>query len=82
MNRGTPLDKSIHMSPIKDTYDFILGADITYIPETFEDLILSLCDLSSTSSTIFISHELRKQEELAFYSLAKLFFDIEKVGFF
>ena len=78
--RGSDLNDNHLSLKNEKVYDYIVGSDITYIIDTFDDLIKSLLSLSHSSTEIYISHELRKQSELEFYHKAtKAGLNIHKV---
>ena len=74
------MDEKHYPSKDKKVYDYVLGSDITYILDSFEDLIITLSDLTNPSSVVLISHELRKHEETSFYKMASQFFNITRVS--
>ncbi|KAE8580171.1 hypothetical protein XENTR_v10024339 [Xenopus tropicalis] len=61
------------------TYDFILGADIIYLEETFPDLLQTFLHLSSQQSVILLSSRLRYQRDHDFLEMMKLHFTIADV---
>nr|XP_060618804.1 EEF1A lysine methyltransferase 3 [Anolis sagrei ordinatus] len=48
-------------------YDFILGADIVYLKDTFPLLIRTLQHLSSVQSTIYLSSKMRQEHSTALF---------------
>lgn len=80
-----PLDWCKDLDKFQTTYDVILGADIVYIEEVFEDLLKTLLQLSSKETLILLSCRIRydrdtnflKRLEDHFYVL-KLLYDKEK----
>ncbi|XP_067832588.1 EEF1A lysine methyltransferase 3-like [Heptranchias perlo] len=49
-------------------YDFVLGSDIVYLPETYSSLIQTLRHLGGRSATIYLSSKMRMEHEtISFY---------------
>ncbi|KAM4698551.1 protein N-lysine methyltransferase METTL21A [Rhinophrynus dorsalis] len=63
------------------TYDFILGADIIYLEETFSDLLQTILHLSSDKSVILLSCRLRYQRDQNFLDMMKQHFTVAEVHY-
>lgn len=62
-----------------ETYDVILGADIVYIEDSFEDLLKTLLKLSHRDTVIFLSCRIRYDRDTNFLQRLSEFFVIEKI---
>ncbi|KAG9491611.1 hypothetical protein GDO78_000235 [Eleutherodactylus coqui] len=62
-------------------YDFVLGADIVYLKETYELLIQTLLHLCGPRTTILLSSKMRKEHGTTdfFQNILPQYFDIEIV---
>ncbi|XP_066492472.1 protein N-lysine methyltransferase METTL21A [Tiliqua scincoides] len=60
-------------------YDFILGADIVYLEETFADLLLTLEHLSSDHTVILLSCRLRYERDQKFLKMLQGRFSVHEV---
>lgn len=60
-------------------YDFILGADIVYLEETFADLLQTLDHLCSDQTTILLSCRLRYERDQEFFGRMKGLFSVQEV---
>eukprot|EP00741_Cyanophora_paradoxa_P021993 tig00021432_g21230.t1 len=66
-------------SALQPPFDIVLVADCLYYVESHPLLVKSLLDLTTATSTVLISHELRKAEELNFYKMLMQHFTVEQV---
>ncbi|XP_048474771.1 EEF1A lysine methyltransferase 3 [Rhincodon typus] len=48
-------------------YDFVLGSDIVYLPETYASLIHTLQHLSAQRATIYLSSKMRREHATVFF---------------
>ncbi|XP_053142573.1 protein N-lysine methyltransferase METTL21A [Hemicordylus capensis] len=62
-------------------YDFILGADIVYLEETFADLLLTLDHLCSDHTVILLSCRLRYERDQNFLKMLKEHFSVHEVHY-
>ncbi|XP_020636384.1 protein N-lysine methyltransferase METTL21A isoform X1 [Pogona vitticeps] len=60
-------------------YDFILGADIVYLEETFTDLLQTLDYLCSEQTVILLSCRLRYERDQKFLMMMKGLFSVQEV---
>ena len=60
-------------------YDYIIGADIVYIEDTFGDLLKTLDDLSNQETLILLSCKIRYERDNRFLRLLKRKFLYEKI---
>nr|XP_056717512.1 protein N-lysine methyltransferase METTL21A isoform X2 [Euleptes europaea] len=60
-------------------YDFILGADIVYLEETFADLLQTLDHLCADHTVILLSCRLRYERDQNFLMMLKGFFSVREV---
>lgn len=60
-------------------YDFILGADIVYLEETFAALLQTLDHLSSDRTVILLSCRLRYERDQNFLTMLKGIFSVREV---
>ena len=58
-------------------YDVIIGADIVYVEETFEDLLLTIDQLSDDKTTVILSSQIRYDRDLRFFELLRKHFDVQ-----
>ncbi|ESO11538.1 hypothetical protein HELRODRAFT_71648 [Helobdella robusta] len=70
-----------NLSEFQDKYDFILGADIVYIEETFKDLLNTLLHLSNCQTKIFLSCKIRYKKDSKFISSLCDYFSVETVHY-
>ena len=62
-----------------NTHDVILGADIVYIKEVFDDLLNTLLKLSNENTVILLSCRIRYERDTNFLSKLSLLFQVEKI---
>ncbi|XP_060112884.1 protein N-lysine methyltransferase METTL21A [Heteronotia binoei] len=62
-------------------YDFILGADIVYLEETFADLLRTLDHLSADHTVILLSCRLRYERDQNFLTMLKGTFSVQEVHY-
>ena len=62
-------------------YDLVIGADIVYIEETFDDLINTLRRLSRNESKIYLSSKIRYEKDRKFFERLSQFFIISEVSY-
>ncbi|KAG8432753.1 hypothetical protein GDO86_017118 [Hymenochirus boettgeri] len=62
-------------------YDFILGADIIYLEETFSDLLKTFLHVTSENSVILLSCRLRYQRDYVFMDMMKEHFTVADVHY-
>lgn len=60
-------------------FEYILGADIVYIEETFPDLLKTLLDLCDRNSVVLLSCKLRYDRDMRFFKLLSKHFHHEIV---
>jgi len=58
-------------------YDVIIGADIVYVEETFEDLLLTINQLSDNNTTVILSCQIRYERDLRFLELLRKHFSVQ-----
>ncbi|GAQ90474.1 hypothetical protein KFL_006440010 [Klebsormidium nitens] len=65
---------------IRPTYDVIVGADLTYYKDNIYPLVVTLADLSSPDTDIFLAHKQRQEEnETYLHEQLATFFDWEEI---
>ncbi|KAG9477159.1 hypothetical protein GDO78_002521 [Eleutherodactylus coqui] len=74
LNWGTGLQHFSH-------FDVILGADIIYLEETFQELLETLIHLSSEHTTILLSCRLRYQRDHNFLDMMRKYFTVDQVHY-
>ncbi|XP_071977148.1 protein N-lysine methyltransferase METTL21A isoform X3 [Engystomops pustulosus] len=62
-------------------FDVILGADIIYLEETFQDLLKTLIHLSSEHTVILLSCRLRYQRDHNFLDMMRKHFTVDQVHY-
>jgi len=60
-------------------YDVVLGADIVYIEETFEDLLDTVDRLSDDRTLVILSCLIRYERDLRFLDMLRTRFDVQLV---
>lgn len=58
-------------------YEVVIGADIVYIEETFEDLLLTIDQLSDNKTTVILSCQIRYERDLRFIQLLRKCFAVQ-----
>ncbi|XP_073501701.1 protein N-lysine methyltransferase METTL21A [Phyllobates terribilis] len=74
LNWGTGLEHFSH-------FDVILGADIIYLEETFQDLLKTIIHLSSEHTVILLSCRLRYQRDYNFLDMMRKHFTVNQVHY-
>ncbi|KAM4024313.1 protein N-lysine methyltransferase METTL21A isoform 1-T4 [Anomaloglossus baeobatrachus] len=74
LNWGTGLEHFSH-------FDVILGADIIYLEETFQDLLKTIIHLSSPHTVILLSCRLRYQRDHNFLDMLRKHFTVDQVHY-
>ncbi|XP_053386773.1 protein N-lysine methyltransferase METTL21A-like [Mercenaria mercenaria] len=74
-----PLDWTRDLDKFHTTYDVILGADIVYIEEVFDDLLSTLIQLSNKETVILLSCRIRYDRDTNFLNRLEDHFDVVKV---
>ncbi|WAR10867.1 MT21A-like protein [Mya arenaria] len=74
-----PLDWTKDLASFSQTFDVILGADIVYIEEVFEDLLKTLIKLSRKDTLILLSCRIRYDRDTRFLERLKEHFVVEKI---
>ncbi|KAG2459709.1 protein N-lysine methyltransferase METTL21A [Polypterus senegalus] len=65
----------------RGSYDLILGADIVYLEETFQDLLNTLDYLSSEKTTILLSCRIRYERDSVFLKMMEQTFMVREVHY-
>jgi predicted nicotinamide N-methyase len=73
------LDWTKDSDDFTEAFDVVLGADIVYIEEVFEDLLKTLIKLSDTNTVILLSCRIRYDRDTKFLTRLNEFFDVHKV---
>ncbi|KAJ7345397.1 hypothetical protein JRQ81_001347 [Phrynocephalus forsythii] len=60
-------------------YDFVLGADIVYLEETFPDLLQTLDHLCSDWTVILLSCRLRYERDRKFFRMMEGLFSVQEL---
>lgn len=68
-----------NVSSFSPPFDFVLGADIVYIEETFNDLLKTLQDLCDENSVVVLSCKIRYDRDKRFFELLSKHFLHETV---
>ncbi|XP_078358356.1 protein N-lysine methyltransferase METTL21A-like [Oculina patagonica] len=68
-----------NVSSFSPPFDFVLGADIVYIEETFSDLLKTLQDLCDENSIVLLSCKIRYDRDKRFFELLSKHFRHETV---
>lgn len=76
-----PLDWTKDLNKFPSTFDVILGADIVYIEEVFEDLLKTLIHLSDKETFILLSCRIRYDRDTNFLKRLEEFFNVEKITY-
>lgn len=74
-----PLDWTRDLGKFNGTFDAILGADIVYVEEAFDDLLKVLIQLSDQNTVILLSCKIRYDRDSNFLHRLKEFFQVDKV---
>ena len=69
------------MMKMQRTYDVIIGADIVYIEETFDDLLKTLKHFSNGNTVLYLASKIRYERDNRFYKLLSEQFSVEEVYF-
>ena len=60
-------------------FDVILGADIVYIEDVFDDLLRTLIHLSRTDTVIYLSCRIRYDRDINFLTKMESDFEIQEI---
>lgn len=63
----------------KEPFDFVIGADIIYIEDTFDDLLSTIRHLSDRHTTVILSCRIRYQRDRRFLDMLRQFFKVQEV---
>ncbi|XP_044159968.1 protein N-lysine methyltransferase METTL21A [Bufo gargarizans] len=74
LNWGTGLERFSH-------FDVILGADLIYLEETFQDLLKTIIHLSTEHTVILLSCRLRYQRDHNFLDMMRKHFTVVQVHY-
>ncbi|XP_040295938.1 protein N-lysine methyltransferase METTL21A [Bufo bufo] len=74
LNWGTGLEHFSH-------FDVILGADLIYLEETFQDLLKTIIHLSTERTVILLSCRLRYQRDHNFLDMMRKHFTVDQVHY-
>ncbi|XP_028391164.1 protein N-lysine methyltransferase METTL21A-like [Dendronephthya gigantea] len=69
------------VSPFKPPFDYILGADIVYIEDTFPQLLQTITELSDIRTIVLLSCKIRYKRDRNFLGLLNEKFEISKVHY-
>lgn len=61
------------------SFDIVLGADIIYIEETFEELLTTIRHLSHPHTIVLLSCRIRYERDRRFLAKLRQFFTVEEV---
>ncbi|XP_013383563.1 protein N-lysine methyltransferase METTL21A [Lingula anatina] len=75
----TELDWGKNLFQFSDPFDVILGADIIYIEDTFQDLLETLKHLCNRNCLVLLSCKIRYDRDSRFLSMMKEFFHINDI---
>ncbi|XP_071942800.1 protein N-lysine methyltransferase METTL21A-like [Antedon mediterranea] len=70
-----------NLDSFSETYDFIIGADIIYIKESFAVLLKTLTQLTHINTKVLLSCRIRYQKDLDFLEMLKDTFLVNEVYF-
>lgn len=73
------LDWTSDLSEFPQPFQVILGADVIYIEETFDDLLKTFLHLSDQKTVIFISCKVRYERDSKFLEMMQKYFELKKV---
>jgi predicted nicotinamide N-methyase len=69
------------VSSFNPPFDYILGADIVYIEETFSHLLKTITELSANKTVILLSCKIRYERDRNFLHLLSGAFDVTQVHY-
>ncbi|XP_064598548.1 protein N-lysine methyltransferase METTL21A-like [Liolophura sinensis] len=75
----TTLDWTSDLTEFPKPFQVILGADVIYIEETFDDLVKTFRHLSDEKTVIFISCKVRYERDSKFLEMMQKYFELKKV---
>ncbi|RUP43962.1 nicotinamide N-methyltransferase-like protein, partial [Jimgerdemannia flammicorona] len=75
LNWGEPTQSMIPFVP-----DIILASDCVYLEAAFEPLVITLADLATLDTTIFLSYRKRRKADKRFFNILKKRFDFVEVS--
>ena len=67
------------VSSFNPPFDYILGADIVYIEETFSHLLKTITELSADKTVLLLSCKIRYERDSNFLRLLNETFDVTEV---
>lgn len=73
------LDWTKDLDTFHTTYDVIVGADIVYIEEVFDDLLKTLLQLSSRETVTLLSCRIRYDRDTNFLRRLENHFTVDKI---
>lgn len=68
-----------NVSSLEPPFDFVLGADIVYIEDTFVDLLKTLRDLCDENTVVLLSCKIRYDRDKRFFELLSHHFSYESI---
>ena len=68
-----------HLEEWSNDYDVIIGADIIYIEETFQQLLETINHLSSCEADIYLASKIRYDRDTNFLSLLQKHFTVKEI---
>lgn len=77
--KAVELEWGQNVSSFAPPFDFVIGADVVYIEETFRDLLKTLDELSNRETVVLLSCKIRYERDKHFLHLLKKKFSCEKV---
>ncbi|RUS28010.1 putative methyltransferase-domain-containing protein [Jimgerdemannia flammicorona] len=75
ISMGEPTQSMIPFVP-----DIILASDCVYLEAAFEPLVITLADLATLDTTIFLSYRKRRKADKRFFNILKKRFDFVEVS--
>ncbi|CAH1803050.1 unnamed protein product [Owenia fusiformis] len=75
------LDWSHDLENFTDHYDLVIGADIVYIEETFEDLLRTISHLAQPETEVILASKIRYKRDKDFYKMLGKTFSLAKVHY-
>lgn len=68
-----------NVSSFDPPFDYILGADIVYIEDTFQQLLYTITELCSEKTTVLLSCKIRYQRDKNFLDLLNKKFIVQEI---
>ncbi|KAJ4455549.1 putative protein N-lysine methyltransferase METTL21A [Paratrimastix pyriformis] len=75
-----PLQWGTDVTPFRPPFDFIFGADIIYLPETFQPLSETIRALAGPQTVFYLGYELRKKSDVQFFDLLRPNWSLVKIS--